>query len=81
MPSIDVNDLSFSFSTQPLLSRISLSVGDGERAVLVGPNGSGKTTLLRLIRGEIVPDSGSVTVAGGVQSASSAVGVGSVWGP
>ncbi|WP_338127764.1 ATP-binding cassette domain-containing protein [Cutibacterium modestum] len=64
MPSIDVNDLSFSFSTQPLLSRISLSMGDGERAVLVGPNGSGKTTLLRLIRGEIVPDSGSVTVRG-----------------
>ncbi|MDO5729933.1 MAG: ATP-binding cassette domain-containing protein [Actinomycetaceae bacterium] len=41
---------------------MSMSVGDGECAVVVGPNGSGKTTLLRLVRGEITPDRGTVTM-------------------
>ena len=50
MSAIEVINLSFSFSAQPLLDNVSFSVGDSERAVLVGPNGSGKTTLLRLIR-------------------------------
>ena len=64
MPIIDVNNLSFSYSAQPLLSSISLTVGDGERAVIVGPNGSGKTTLLRILSGEITPDRGKVSVTG-----------------
>lgn len=57
MPTLEVTNLSFSFSTQPLLDGVSFSAGDSERAVLVGPNGSGKTTLLRLIRGELTPRS------------------------
>lgn len=64
MPIIDVNSISFSYSSQPLLDGVSLRVGDGERACLVGPNGSGKTTLLRIVSGDIMPDRGSVTVGG-----------------
>lgn len=64
MPTIDVTNLSFSFSAQSLLGDVSLSVGEGERAVVVGSNGSGKTTLLRLVRGEITPDRGTVTIGG-----------------
>lgn len=64
MPTIDVIDLSFSYSARPLLDGVSLSVGDGERAVLVGPNGSGKTTLLRLVLGDISPDRGAVGLKG-----------------
>ncbi|HET9948473.1 MAG TPA: ATP-binding cassette domain-containing protein [Longimicrobiales bacterium] len=41
----------------------------GDRIGLIGPNGAGKTTLLRLLLGEIVPDSGTVTHGARVQVA------------
>ena len=56
-----------------------LRVGQGARrrrperarravTALVGPNGSGKTTLLLVLAGLLVPDTGSVTVAGSTPS-------------
>ena len=63
MPAISINNVSFSYSTIPVLDRISLYVGDGERACLVGPNGCGKTTLLRIASGDLSPDQGTVTVS------------------
>ena len=36
---------------------------DNEKAAIVGINGAGKTTLLRIIVGESVPDSGTVTLS------------------
>jgi ATPase subunit of ABC transporter with duplicated ATPase domains len=49
-----------------LLKDVSFSVGDGERAALVGANGVGKSTLLRLIAREVAPASGTLTVDGRV---------------
>ena len=49
-----------------LLADASFRVGEGTKAALVGPNGAGKTTLLRLIAGDLVPQSGTVTVSGGL---------------
>src|SRR3954464_10601576 len=46
------------------LKDVSLTAEPGEVMVLAGPNGSGKTTLLKLISTMLLPDSGSVTVAG-----------------
>ncbi|SFR96360.1 biotin transport system ATP-binding protein [Halomicrobium zhouii] len=43
---------------------VSLTVGDGEFLVLVGPNGSGKTTLVRHCNALLEPDEGSVLVDG-----------------
>ena len=60
MPAITLTDLSFSFTAEPLLDGVTLTVADGERACLVGPNGCGKTTLLRLVAGDLTPDSGTV---------------------
>jgi ATPase subunit of ABC transporter with duplicated ATPase domains len=45
---------------------VSFRVGDGVRAALVGENGAGKTTLLRIIAGDLAPESGAVTVSGGL---------------
>ena len=62
MPAISFSCVSFSYSSEPLLENISLTVSDGERVCVVGPNGSGKSTLLRLATGELSPDRGTVTV-------------------
>lgn len=64
MPTIDIHDLSFSYTAEPLLHEVSLSIGDGERACLVGPNGCGKSTLLEIAGGRIMPDSGVATIRG-----------------
>ncbi|MEP5761313.1 MAG: ABC transporter ATP-binding protein [Litoreibacter sp.] len=41
-----------------------LTVSTGESVLLLGESGSGKSTLLSLICGTIVPDQGTVTIAG-----------------
>ncbi len=48
---------------QSLFSNLDVSFGPG-RTGLVGRNGVGKTTLLRLISGELLPASGTVSVSG-----------------
>lgn len=60
MLSINLDTISFSYGSHRVLDHVSLHVGEGERAVLIGPNGCGKTTLLKIIRGDLQPDSGRV---------------------
>jgi osmoprotectant transport system ATP-binding protein len=43
---------------------VSFDAAAGELVVLLGPSGCGKSTLLRTINRLVVPDSGSVTIAG-----------------
>jgi tungstate transport system ATP-binding protein len=50
------------------LDDISLTVGLGERLVLVGANGSGKTTLLRLLHGLVSPTQGQRVVRPGAKA-------------
>lgn len=64
MSAIEINDLCFSHTSAPLLESITFSIGDGERACLIGPNGCGKSTLLDLVRGTLDPESGSVQIRG-----------------
>lgn len=64
MPAITLTNLSFSFTAEPLLAGITLTVGDGERACLVGPNGCGKTTLLKILAGVLADYQGRVRIAG-----------------
>ena len=48
------------------LKDISFDIRKGEAVGLVGGNGSGKSTLLKTIAGVLLPDTGEVTVDGGV---------------
>src|SRR5213595_1566169 len=43
---------------------LSLTIGDGEFIVLLGPTGAGKTTTLRLVAGLERPDAGRVLLDG-----------------
>ena len=51
MATIDLESVSKSYGTHPVLQDINLSIRDGEFIVLVGPSGCGKSTLLRMIAG------------------------------
>lgn len=55
---------SFNRALPPQVDDVSFAVGQDTVFSLLGPNGAGKTTTFNIIRGEVVPDSGSVHVAG-----------------
>jgi len=59
---IDVDHLSFSYDSIPVLSDVSFKVSEGEFIGIIGPNGGGKTTLLKLILGFIRPTKGRVEI-------------------
>jgi ATP-binding cassette, subfamily F, member 3 len=57
---LEVSDLSFGYTNEPLFSGVALKLEQGERAGLVAPNGAGKSTLLRVLAGELEADRGFV---------------------
>lgn len=63
-PLLAVEGLSRSFGGLRAVDDLAFSVGMSEIVGLLGPNGSGKTTVLNLISGALVPDRGSVRLAG-----------------
>jgi ATPase subunit of ABC transporter with duplicated ATPase domains len=64
---IDLSRVSYTLADgRPLLDEVSFRVGDGAKAVLIGANGVGKSTLLRIVRGEVRPDDGVVSIDGGL---------------
>ena len=64
---IDVNGVSLSLPDgRPLLDEVSFRVGEGTTSALIGANGAGKSTLLRIIRGEVRPEAGAISIGGGL---------------
>ncbi len=59
---IQLDDVSLSFSGEPLFENVSFSLQRAERCGFVGRNGSGKSTLFRLIVGEMEPDRGAISI-------------------
>lgn len=53
-----------SFGRETVLNDVSLTVGRGEIAGLVGNNGSGKTVLMKCICGFLKPERGEIMVSG-----------------
>jgi ABC-type polar amino acid transport system ATPase subunit len=61
---IQVTDLHKSHGQLKVLSGVTMSVAEGEVAVIVGPSGGGKSTFLRCLNGLEPFDGGSVQVGG-----------------
>jgi branched-chain amino acid transport system ATP-binding protein len=59
-----VEGMSKSFGGIDAVRDVSFAVAAGELVALIGPNGAGKTTCFNLIDGQLVPDAGTVTLAG-----------------
>ena len=58
----EAKGVSKAFGDRVLLRDFSTRILRGDRVAVVGPNGAGKTTLVKLLLGEIMPDSGTVTL-------------------
>lgn len=59
---LNVTGISKSYSDQELFSGVSFNVGMSDRIAVIGRNGTGKTTLFEIITGNIMPDSGSISL-------------------
>jgi ATP-binding cassette subfamily B protein IrtB len=68
LPTIEFNDVAFSYDDEPLLDRVSFSLAAGGTTAIVGPSGSGKSTILALIAGLQQPTHGRILI-GGVDAA------------
>jgi len=66
---IELNNISKTFNTGKTnqvnaLININLKINQGEFVVIIGSNGSGKTTLLNVVAGTIIPNTGTINIAG-----------------
>ena len=57
-----IENITYAVEGRPLFDTASAIIPDGHKVGLVGRNGTGKTTLFRLIRNELVLESGSISV-------------------
>ena len=60
---IVADKVSKKFGDRTIIKDFTLRITRGDRIGVVGANGAGKTTLLKLLTGELMPDSGTVTLA------------------
>ncbi|MEV6472609.1 ABC transporter ATP-binding protein [Streptomyces sp. NPDC051657] len=61
-PVAELHEVSFAYGpgAQPVLDRLSLTIGAGEHLAVVGPSGSGKSTLAAVLAGTERPTGGAV---------------------
>ena len=56
-----VEEIKKSFKDKEVLKGVSFSVEEGDRVALLGNNGAGKSTLFKIISGQLIANSGSVS--------------------
>ncbi len=61
---VKMSKVTLSYTNEPVLEDITLSVAPNELLAVIGPNGSGKTTILKALLGLLKPVSGSIEVLG-----------------
>lgn len=61
---LEIRNLACGYQTQPVFTRVNLSLYPGQLSGLVGPSGSGKSTLLKAILGLVHPWTGEIWFRG-----------------
>jgi len=61
---LKIDGLKKRFGQAVALDGLSMTVKEGALYGFVGPNGAGKTTTIRILTGQLLPDSGTVTIDG-----------------
>ena len=65
----EARGVSLSRGGKTIIRGLDATIMRGDRIGLIGPNGIGKSTLLRLLVGEVQPDSGTLRLGTGVETA------------
>ncbi|MCK4255391.1 ABC-F family ATP-binding cassette domain-containing protein [candidate division WOR-3 bacterium] len=65
---IKINNICLGYAKKVLFNNINWLITEKSRTGLVGDNGTGKTTLLRAILGDVILDSGTITISGKYRS-------------
>lgn len=63
-PVVELDGITAGYGALPVLHGLSLSVGAGEVAVVLGLNGAGKSTAMKVLCGALTPTGGSVRLNG-----------------
>jgi iron complex transport system ATP-binding protein len=63
-PSLVASEVTYRVARTTLIENLDFQATPGEVVGVLGPNGAGKTTLLRLLSGELLPGSGTITING-----------------
>ena len=58
---VELANVSLRYGSHVVLDNVSLEIPRGKICAIMGPSGCGKTTTLRLIGGQVVPDSGTIS--------------------
>ena len=64
---VGLEGVSHEYPNRVVLDNLTIGIHAGDRIGVVGRNGDGKSTLMSVIGGSLTPDSGRVTMRGGIQ--------------
>ncbi len=64
VPVVQLENVTISHDSEPLLKGINITLNPGEFVYLIGKSGTGKTSLLRSLYADLPVDSGNATVCG-----------------
>ena len=64
---LNVENVSKSYMSKPVLEGVSVGINDTDKIGVVGTNGTGKSTLLAIIAGAVEPDGGQIVASNGLR--------------
>lgn len=73
---LEIHEITKAYDERTVVNDVSFDVEGGQIFGLLGPNGSGKTTTIRMALDIIRPDSGSISLLGGVSTRDALMRVG-----